>query len=402
MWGGGSVFTGPLGWCALSEAPDRFRSLKRILPSGCTSVNPTLQALERIGHADVSLISFFSDEPHYPSYFCTVSADAPYPSGDVYGLSVHPDDETARLKSLAEFYERLCLYRPERASEPEPWRPDSDQLDPVRFDFRREPGNPDETRKARLRWVPAREWGTGVAVRVPAQAVIPGLGETEELTLVSRLNPGGAALGEDGDGGAFRRGLFEMIERHSTLRADRIPAGLRRIDGWPEESAEMLRTLERYRLEPRAVDLGQEFGVPCVMTALLDRSGLATTIMTSHRASSNYNEALATGLLEAVERRRPARLEQQTKFAGLGPGDPRPVRRFQWTDASALSDFDRRYAAMPVVSLADLQSRRVPVDEAAELLGCPIYVVDLTLPEVRAAGFEVIRVVIPELGKPSR
>jgi len=364
-------------------------------------LNPTLQALEAIGHADVSLVSFFSDEPHYPSYFCTVAADAPYPEGAVYGLSVHPDDEISRLKSLAEFYERLCLYRPERASEPEPWRPDSDQLDPVRFDFRRALGNAAETRKAALRWLPARNYATGEEVRLPAQAVIPGLGEEEELTLVARLNPGGAALGAAGDDGAFRRGLFEMIERHSKLRSDRNPGRLRRIEGWPEESAEMIRTLKRYRLEPCAVDLGREFGVPSVMTALLDRSGIATTIMTSHRASSDYNDALAVGLLEAIERRRPARLEDQLKFAGLGPDDPRPARRFQWTDAATLAEFDRLYEKMPRVALAELSGQQVSVERAAELIGLPIYVVDLTLPEVRARGFEVIRVVIPELGNPS-
>jgi len=353
----------------------------------------------------MSEVSYFSDEPNYPSYYHNVSPDAPYPAGEVYGLSIDPDPEISRLKSLAEFYERLCLYRPERAGEPEAFRPDSDQLDPARFDYRRPKGDPDEVRRARLRWLPARDWDTGEAVRVPAQAVVPGLDKSEEIALVSNLNPGGSALGPLGEGGAFRRGLFEMIERFSTLRSDHDRSFVRRIDGWPGECDELLSVLKRYRLEPVALDYGQAFGVPCVMTVLFDRSGVATTTMTAHRAAGNYADALASGLFEALERRRPARLEQHLVFDQLGPDDEVPHRRFQWTDLDYLAVFERQIGAMPVVSFDSLREQETSIEEAVErirMLGHSIYVADLTLPEVREAGFEVIRVLIPELGKPCR
>lgn len=368
-------------------------------------MNPVLAALESIGHARAREVAHFTDEPNFPSYYHDVSPQAPYPPGAVYGLSIDPDPELSRLKSLAEFYERLCLYRPERAGEPEPWTPDSDQLDPARFDYRHPKGNPDEVRQARFRWLPARDWETGETVRVPAQAVIPGLDETEEIPLVSNLNPGGSALGPLGEGGAFRRGLFEMIERFSTLRADHDQSFIRRIEGWPPECDDLLAVLKRYRLEPFALDYGQAFGVPCVMTALLDRSGLATSTMTAHRASSNYADALTSGLFEALERRRPARLEHQLVFASLRPGDEIPRRRFQWTDLAQLTTFEERYRDVPVVSFEDLRRQETSVEEATEsiqALGHSIYVADVTLPEVRDAGFEVTRVLIPELGKPCR
>ena len=365
--------------------------------------NPTLTALESIGHARIELVPYFTDEPKYPSVFCTPKPDAPYLRRQVYGLSVHPDMEIARLMSLAEFYERACLNGIDRRGEPEPYRPGSDQLDPARFDYRPEPGDPKEIRAAKLRWIEATSWPDGETVRLPLQNVIPYVAEEEEIALAPNLSPGGAALGGLGDGGAFRRGLYEMVERHASRRSTADRSRAARIQGWPEVSLPMVEYLERYRLHARAVDLGDYYGVPSVMIALLDRSGVASSITVSHRTASNYGDALSVGLLESIERRRPARLEQEIKFAEhLGPDKSAGKRLFMWTDLEELEQFEPWFESLPVRRLDDLAEIVTTPEETGRRLieqGCPIYVVNLSLPEVEAAGFEGIRVIIPELGR---
>ncbi len=367
-------------------------------------MDSTLTALEGIGHADIQLVPFFTDEPKYPEYFCTLNAAAPYPEEQVYGLSVHPDAKIARLKALGEFYERLCLHGQPSAGDPERYRPGGDQLDPARFDFRKPAGDPEVVRQAKLRWMAGYDWSDSRPVRLPSQNVIPGLAEKEAPApaLAPSLSPGGAALGQSGDGGAFQRALYEMVERHATRRFDQDRSAAVRIEGWPPESAPMIEYLERYRLRPRALDLGAYFGVPCVMTALLDSSGVASTITVSHRAASSYGEAMAVGLLESVERRRPARLENEIKFAvHLGPDAQAGKRLYMWTGLDELRDFEPWFDSLPAKRFEDLEPIRTTPEETAQRIverGNPIYIVDLTLPEVAAAGFEAIRVVIPELG----
>ena len=138
-----------------------------------------------------------------------------------------------------------------------------------------------------------------------------------------------------------------------------------------------------------------KWDVPCVLVALADRSGVAPALSIAMRAAPTFVAAVQIGLFEALERRRPARVEE----AGREPGSNAP-RIYPWESLDTLRELEPMFRAATEVPWATLPE--APVQQA-DLLGrvaadgFRVLCVELTLPEVRAAGFEAVKIVLPGL-----
>ncbi len=345
-------------------------------------------------------IPYFTDEPKYPSYFHPTPSSGPYRNSGPYGLSLALANDSARLKALAEFYERLCLHHAPYDPEPSP-RNEGD-ADPAAFAPRERlsvTGIHDDSdwierlRQARYRWISAVSLSDGRTTRVPARVVLPNFDRGDEPVIIPKIGSSGAALGRRGDGGAAARGLFETIERH-TARGFRIESvTAQRIVGFPDGPAQIAENLRRYRLEPYVFRLASEFGVPCVAAALADRSGVGSALSLAMRAAPTWERAIEDVLLEALERRRPARLERSR-------GEPAyPV--YPWSTLERLERARPAIDAAPTIRFSNLDDAEVTADDLLGRLrenGLDVLQVDLTLPEVAAAGFEAVKILIPQLG----
>src|SRR5690606_2567653 len=97
------------------------------------SVKDVLLALQSIGLAGpAGEVPFFTDEPKYPSFFYSRGEETErYSLGQPYGLSLAEDAPSARIKALAEFYERLCLYNVLHDAIPRTWHAAAGWLDPA-------------------------------------------------------------------------------------------------------------------------------------------------------------------------------------------------------------------------------------------------------------------------------
>ena len=79
----------------------------------------TKSALAALGLTDTEqAVPAFTDEPKIPAFLCYPSARATevFPSTEeINGSGFHPDQQRARLQSVAECIERLCLRNPPRS-----------------------------------------------------------------------------------------------------------------------------------------------------------------------------------------------------------------------------------------------------------------------------------------------
>ena len=358
----------------------------------------TLAALQSIRLATPEYeVPVFTDEPKYPSYFYPKPRDGRYLRGEPYGLSLALDAPSARAKALAEFYERLCLYNAHFGDELSRWDPQAGSADPASFIKLVARSDADRVRALReseYRWIAAVEARTGRSTAVPAQVVIPDLEAEGETRILDAVGSSGAALGERGTEGAFERGLFEVVERCTVSSRDFHERLELRIVNMPPQVRELEEQLRRYRLEPYVFALPNPFSTPCVSVVLTDHSGVAPALSFSSRAAPTLEEAAHSGLLEALERRRPARVEQQT----IRSGDRRV---YPWEPVESLLKIEPSLKGAKTENFASLKREPVTFDELQAVVtrkAGEILVVDLTLPEVEAAGFEAVKVLAPGLG----
>ncbi len=359
------------------------------MPSPAKPDNTTLARLAGMGVSGPGFeVAIFSDEPKYPSWFIPTPAAGPYRCPGPYGLSLARSLDIARLKALAELHERICLHNLEPADERRSaWngsgaRPASFAAAPS-----------EDLNSSSYCWLPARRIPDGEQTRVPAQVVLPNYDRGREPAILPKVGSSGCALGEKVDGGAWRRGLFEVMERHicSGFSIDTV-RGPRIVD-LPAGAAEIEDNLRRYRLEPFVFAMQNRFGIPCVAIALADASGVAPALSLAMRSARSWERAIEEGLLEALERRRPARLERSR-------GTPaNPV--YPWPTLDRLARARPAIEAAPEVPYNSLDEADISAEAILEDLGdkgLEVLLVDLTLPEVGAAGFEVARVLVPGLG----
>ncbi len=354
-----------------------------------------LEALQSIGLAAVvTEVPFFTDEPKYPSYFHGRPANCPYRKGEPYGLSLSDDALSARIAALAEFYERLCLYNAPHDGVLCPWEASSGWIDPAALAPAATSGEAARLRATPFVWLDAIDLISGEATKIPAAAVIPGFA-SEPSPIAECVSTSGAAFGVRHEGGAANRGLFEVVERHAAASSSTEQRLAERIVVLPEDLQPMLDTLRRFRLEPLVFRMSAKWDVPCVLVALADRSGVAPALSIAMRAAPTFAAAVHTAFFEALERRRPARVEEASRQPGS-----KASRVYPWETLDALRNLEPMFRAAEEVPWATLPEDPVnPPDLLRRIAadGFRILCVELSLPEVRAAGFEAVKIVIPGL-----
>lgn len=98
-------------------------------------------------------------------------------------------------------------------------------------------------------------------------------------------------------------GLLEVIERDAFLLAWHTQRPARRIDlGGVEDplTLHLLRRADSMGFTPYAFDITTEFGVPCIWTLLVNRSGGYPRALSAAGAHFNPEKALSAGLIEVV------------------------------------------------------------------------------------------------------
>ena len=366
----------------------------------------TLAALRETGLSRPETeVPLLTDEPKIPEYLCGPSdkADAQYDTSCVSGLGCHPEDTLARVKSVAECLERLCLMNPFRDPDPEAAHTElPGALDPVAFLT----GPPTRTadhqraRESRYRWWPVIDYASGEQRAIPAQMIFLRRFPEEYPLRLEHLSTG-AALGERGDQRALSSGVFEAVERDAAIAAYLTDTPPPRIAGLPPAALELVTYLRRYRLEPYIFDARSDLSIPAVVVFTIDETGIGPAVNASARAALTYEDALAGALLESIQARRGIRLaELPDHFPGQSEVTSLEQRFYFWYPAERITLLRSWLETDREVSYASLTDKPPTLAQVIDQLsgkGYRILVADITLPELAKRGFEVLKVVIPEL-----
>lgn len=353
----------------------------------------------------VTEVPFLTDEPKIPACMAGLSGRAIERYGDHrrsgYGYS--RNRLLAAVKAEAECLERLCLSHIPIDDLVQGTHAEIDgAVSPALF-LNQAPGQnlSEATAEARsYSWWPAHDRTLDRQCMIPAQMVFLRAFQGETPLRLQHLSTGGA-LGETGSGRAFQSGLFEVIERDASISAYLSRRPLRRITGLPDEVEQLAGYLRRYALEPYLLDAATGLGAPTVLAVTIDRSGLGPAVNIGCRTAETYQDAMQGAMLESIQARRSLRLSP-------APPDippPEEIATFHdrvgfWSPVERIRDLDFWLKAPAEVNWEQLKERTVSADDVVQQLagrGYHVFVADVTLPEVRDQGFEVVRVVVPEL-----
>lgn len=240
----------------------------------------------------------------------------------------------------------------------------------------------------RVAWVPARE-----RVLVPAQLVYLGWTLRPGEERIAHATSNGLACGPTFSA-ARRTGLLELVERDAFMITWNAQLS------WPllewRDNLRLTRFERRFvrptGLQVSAVDLSAFWGVPCVL-------GVARSTVPGD-APFGVGAGAALTIERAVEKAIDEAIRVRSWASALrANGSPPPVREAirEFDQHIHYYAFDEHAAAADFLDASDERRDVSSVEPITAVDGVSAYAVDVTAPDVRAAGLRVVKVLAPEL-----
>jgi ribosomal protein S12 methylthiotransferase accessory factor len=363
------------------------------------------------------------DEPRLVKLGCESTRDdallgSPLEHLEGGGGGAHPTREAARAAAIGEVAERYSVsYVPEGLPVGTAAELGPRCVDPARFALFSERQHRSRDfpfrrfdRDARVRWAPAWSLPDGLPIFVPAQLVYFGEAAPDEVPIGYATSNGlacGASFVE-----AALAALLELVERDAFMIAWSNRLSLPRLD-W--RATPELVDLDRLAFRPTGlrysvVDLSALLDVPAALGVVHGDAGSAAALGVGAGCAPTIEEAWLKALSEAFAVRTWART--------MNLLEPAVVYREDFDDVVSFADHIRYYAdadnAAHASFLDAAAATRVARDVAPlegdtplewieavarrlAAVGCSAYAVDVTSPDVRAAGLAVVKVIAPEL-----
>ena len=215
----------------------------------------------------------------------------------------------------------------------------------------------------------------------------------------------GLAAGVIGTERALSGALLEQIERDAVAAAFSDPQRVRPFRRLPDSIAELVTYVEAKDLKLLMFDIASDLAVPTVLCLAIDDTGRGPYLSAGASASFNLETAMEKAVLESVQSRSVLRgfvsditalgiTEKQSILDGLG-------RVAYWWNAMRRVELDAYLDRANKSPSNGAEITPIPSCEALlDMLAArkfDVWVADITLPSVRAAGFEVVRALVPGL-----
>ncbi|GAA4194040.1 YcaO-like family protein [Microbacterium oryzae] len=365
-------------------------------------------------------------EPGFPIYVAQIGDLTPLSAnvaestagastrGQIDGAGGALDAEKASRLCLAEAVERYAsCFVPEDQLV---WA-SSDELGDEAVDLRRFPQCSDaELRNPRsihapvdtaapIRWVRGWSLTRGRAVYVPAVSTwlhIPARTMAERFTMpISTGCATHTSLTQ-----AVINGLSEVIERDSIALTwlQRIPWPRLEIDVEDERLAPFTERYRSSHVKTLFFDATTDVGVPTFysMDVTPDNEVLGQLVMCNtsldpvDSVAKMMRESASSRIAMQASRGRPDDIDEFTSvFHGASyMGEPERIRDYDFLTGS---DSTRRLSEIPSQLTGDADEELRQMVARLERIGAEVLVVEITTDEARAAGFRVVRVIVPEL-----
>ena len=372
--------------------------------------NSILRQLHAIGLTQEEVESaIITDEPKLPNYICL--PNSVYDSERCHGQGFDTNINRARIKSVAECLERICLFYPDKNSTPI-----------VKFDGQLNFVNPlsfvsysekqidreeheAEIRRNKMSWWPAVDILNNSEVFVPTQLLFLSGDFDGEFQIRRERISTGCAFGKCGESRALYSGFFEVIERDAIMGAYLMKRGLPKINNLPKEIKELVEYYNRYNLEVHIFDATSDLGIPTVMSLVLDNTGIGEAVNLGAKSGKNYFECIRGSLFEAIQPRRAARMAyilnpERLKFDESKEINGMEERYAYWHPVERIGDIDFWLDSHLEADYNLLSRKNMSLKESLDIIRSrefSVYVSDITLPKIKEKGFETLKVLIPEL-----
>ena len=367
----------------------------------------TLKKLEGAGLSEEAKeVPYITDEPKIPYFLCHPNKKArnKYNAASSFGQGFHPDKGLARIKSLGEFLERLCLDNPQK-KELIVSRKKESFVDPGLFCVYSEEQVPnqedfiEECRNQPYQWYPVKDLSDESKVYIPAQLIFLSSLFNDEFPIRGERISTGTALGDIRTQRALQGGLLESVERDACISAYLMKRNLQRIAKLPQDIEDLLAYLKRYNLESYIFDTTSDLGIPTSLTITVDRTGIGPAIEIGTASALDYKEAIYKSVLESIQCRRSSRIfgRKQVSEKEIFSLDD---RFSYWHDLDRIKDLDFLLESKEEINFNDLRASVSDISSPIKMFRrrkYHMFVADITLPEIKEKGFEVLKVIIPEL-----
>ncbi len=374
----------------------------------------TLKSLRKIKLADKEEeVPFITDEPKIPSFICfpNTRTQSVFSTEKTYGQGFDREVLLARIKSRGEFFERLCLYNPNpqdfKASK---FYEDGTFIDPRIFYCYSEEQTPNKVEKLErrkegiYRWFEAQDIIGNKRVYIPSQLIFLSPIFQDEFALRKEQISTGAAFGPADSEMAFKSGLLEVIERDACISSYLKKVRMKRVANLPDHIESLKKYIERYNLQAHIFDVTTDLAVPSIMAITIDSTGVGNAVNVGSKSALSYSEAIIGALMESVQCRRSSRIFGRIMFNQKPISEDEIIsledRFVYWSPKQKIADLSYLLDSAEEVVYADIPKKKISLDDVVNSMtsrGYNLFVADITLPEIRNAGFQTLKVVIPEL-----
>jgi len=346
----------------------------------------------------------FTDEPHFFQYSCSYSKED-YDE-DNGGVALDIDKEKAMIRAMGECVERYCLEKaPKNLLVDSFYNLQSRALNPGRFiNFRKEDigkdlrGYLEKLSRTPLTWVEGLDMITKDKILIPAQLVYVPFDNNEPM-IRPQISTGAAA--HENLEQAIINGTLEVIERDSFmlkyLSRDKLP--IVKLGG---KLKELENYFKRYQLELRIFETTTDINIPSIMCVNIDRTGEGPAISIGLATKFSQEDAILRAIIESQQVRQWIRHSYIVDEMPLvkKPFEIKSIkdRGYYWYPLEKINDLN--FLQGDQISFSKGKKEKSSVKNLTALLrskNIGFYAVDITTPQIRNAGFNVVKTVLPEL-----
>ncbi len=355
----------------------------------------------------------FNDEPKIPTYISTANKHAQKKYSceyEAYGFGSGLNPDIAKIKSIAEFLERLALFNPQKKNLLKQEYTKNSCINPrlfLHYSHAQMNSHEQAVKKlenATLLWSPAIDYLNKKKVLIPSQSVYLADIFQHEMEIFPERISTGAAFAVD-QKRAFKSGLLEAIERDAAMITYLNKKKAPKIINFPEPINDIISYLKRYYIDISIFDITTDLNVPTFMSVACNKRGFGPAVSVGLKSGFDAEHTIYGCILESLQSRRQARfgkVMEGNKFDSVPVDsiDTKQARYFYWYPTKMIRYLDFWLKNNTVIKFNKIPQYTSSLNDCVKELkdrGYHIFYADMTLDEIKKMGFIAAKVVIPEL-----
>lgn len=352
----------------------------------------------------------FNDEPKIPTYISTANKRAKekyFCKYEAYGFGSGLNPDIAKIKSLAEFLERLAIFNPQKENLIKQEYIKDICVDPHLFLHYSKEKTRSVVKKMQntpILWSPVIDYLTKKKTFIPSQSIyLADIFQHEIELLPERISTGAAFAVNQKK--AFESGLLEALERDSAMTTYLNKKKVPRIIDFPESINRIIDYLKRYYIDVHVFDITTDLNIPTFMSIACNKRDFGPAISVGTKSGFDIEHAIYGCILESIQSRRQARFArvmEGNKFDAVSEDkiDSKQARYFYWYPKKMIRHLDFWLKNNEVIKFNKLPKRISSLNDCIKELrykGYHIFYADMTLDEIKKMGFVAAKVIVPEL-----